>query len=81
MSFSILTQSADTPVVRTTAETAVDLLTAPLQVTAPEDQYVQKKFAAYASLTWAGLGLFVGEAWGNKRGRMGSKSFVPLFRG
>lgn len=68
------------PVVRTTGESALDFLAAPFGVTAADTEYVQKSFAAYSSILWGGVGVAVGEAWGNKRGRLGMKSFVPLFR-
>jgi hypothetical protein len=69
------------PVVQTIGESAIDMISLPFGVTAPDTDYVQKSFAAYAAIGWGIFGTLVGEAWGNKRGRLGKKALVPLFPG
>lgn len=89
MSFNTLTVVVDggtgvatgTPVARTAGETAIDILAAPFGVTALDTEYVQKSFASYSTLVWGVAAGFVGEAFGNKRGRLNKNSFLPLFRG
>lgn len=65
---------------RSNLETIMDVVASPFGVTADDSEFVQKKVAAYGSLAWGAAGFMVGEAYGNKRGRTGSKSLLPLFR-
>lgn len=66
---------------RTTFESVTDVLMAPFGFTAPATDYVQKKQAAYSAVAYGATGFLVGEALGNKRGRMNKQSWLPLFRG
>lgn len=62
-------------------EGAVDILAMPFGISAEDTEFVSKATAAYSTITWGvGLGL-LGEAYGHKRERNGSQSFIPVFRG
>jgi hypothetical protein len=69
-----------TPATLTTGAAVLGIVSMPFGITAPTTDYVEKKYAAAGAISWGAAGLFVGEAWGNSRGRKGMKSFVPLFR-
>jgi hypothetical protein len=69
-----------TPTTLSTGAAALGIVSMPFGITAPTTDFVEKKYAAAATIAWGATGLFVGEAWGNARGRKGLKSFVPLFR-
>jgi hypothetical protein len=69
-----------TPVDNTMSQSAIDIIALPFGVNAADTEYVQKSFAATATLAWGVASTLVAEAWGNKRGRNGQKSIAPLFR-
>jgi hypothetical protein len=65
---------------RSVLEATIDVLTMPLGMTADDSEFVQKNLAGKASAAHFVLGAAVGEAFGNRRGREGKQSFIPLFR-
>lgn len=63
-------------------DTALDVVLAPVKAFSSENgTYVSQGTNGVTALFWGVGGGLLGEAWGHKREREGSKSFIPLFRG
>lgn len=61
-------------------EAVVDVLGAPFKLADNQTDYVSANLAAVTSIVWGVGGALVGEAYGHKRARHGSQSFLPIFR-
>lgn len=61
-------------------ESVVDVLGAPFKLADNQTDYVSANLAAVTSIVWGVGGALIGEAYGHKRARNGSESFLPIFR-